>query len=227
MLSGPPDSGRAAAWGPIAGSKVGRLMERVQILLGGGIGSGKSAAGSVFVLLGASVLSADRVAHRVLEPGGEAEAAVAARWPEAVSDGRIDRSRLARIVFEDHAARAELEGLTHPAIARLLAEEVAATPGRVVMVEVPLPVDLLGPGWRWVVVDAPDSLRLARLVARGMSREEARSRMAAQPTREQWLARAELVVDNSGDWQLLEEGCRRAWEVIRSWQGRAGLRLDR
>ncbi len=199
-------------------------MERVRVLLGGGIGSGKSAAGSLFSLLGASVLSADRAAHRVLGPGGAAESEVAARWPSVVAGGRIDRARLAEIVFSDTGARTELELLTHPAIGRVLAEEVAAIPTGVVMVEMPLPVNLLGPGWRWVVVDAPDRLRLDRLVARGLSREEAQRRMAAQPSQEEWLARADVVVDNSGDWALLEEECRRAWDAIRGWQGRPGDR---
>jgi len=197
-------------------------MDRVRVLLGGGIGSGKSAAASLFSLQGASVLSADRAAHRVLEPGGDAQAAVAARWPSVVADGRIDRARLAEIVFGDAGARTELESITHPAIGRLLAEEVAAAPPGVVMVEMPLPVDLLGPGWRWVVVDAPDPLRLDRLVARGLGREEAQRRMAVQPSREEWLARAHVVVDNSGDWALLEDECRRAWEVIRGWRGGPG-----
>jgi dephospho-CoA kinase len=191
----------------------------VRVLLGGGIGSGKSAAGALFSLLGASVLSADRAAHRVLEPGGAAEAAVAARWPSVVAGGRIDRARLAEIVFTRAEALAELESFTHPAIGRLLAEEVAAASTRVVMVEMPLPVDLLGPGWRWVVVDAADETRLDRLVARGLSREEADRRMAAQPSRDEWLARADVVVDNSGDWARLEAECRRAWQVIGEWAG--------
>lgn len=190
-----------------------------RVLLGGGIGSGKSAAGAQFSLLGASVLSADRAAHRVLEPGGAAEAAVAARWPSVVGGGRIDRARLADIVFTRPEARAELESLTHPAIGRLLAEEVAAASTRVVMVEMPLPVDLLGRGWRWVVVDAPDEVRRDRLVARGLSPEEASRRMAAQPSRDEWLARADVVVDNGGDWARLEAECRRAWQVIGAWAG--------
>ncbi len=123
----------------------------------------------------------------MLEPGGEAAGAVAARWPGVVVGGRIDRSALAAVVFADAAARAELEAITHPAIARLLAAQVAEAAGEVVLVEMPLPIDLLGPGWRWVVVDAPDEVRLARLVARGMEAGDAARRMAAQPSRADWL----------------------------------------
>jgi dephospho-CoA kinase len=193
------------------------VIDQARVLLGGGIGSGKSAAASVFALLGAVVLSADRAAHRALEPGGGAAAAVAARWPEAAPGGRIDRRALAELVFEDPEALAELESLTHPVIAEVLAGEAAAARSRVVVVEVPLPIDLLGPGWRWVVVDAPDDLRLTRLVERGMSRPEARQRMEVQPSRAEWLERADLVVDNRGSLAALEAECLEAWKVILQW----------
>jgi dephospho-CoA kinase len=83
-----------------------------------------------------------------------------------------------------------------------------------VLVEMPLPVPLLGSDWRWVVVDAPDDVRLARLVARGMAPDDAARRMAAQPSRGEWLARADLVVDNAGSLEDLEAACRRAWPAI-------------
>jgi len=138
-----------------------------------------------------------------------------------VRDGRIDRAALAAVVFADAAARAELEAITHPEIRRMLEAQVAEAPPGVVVVEMPLPVDLLGPGWLWLVVDAPDEVRLARLVARGMTADEARLRMEAQPSREEWLARAELVVDNSDGLGHLEAECRRAWEAIGRWQAPA------
>jgi dephospho-CoA kinase len=193
------------------------MTAQTRVLLGGGIGSGKSAAASVFSLLGAAVYSADRAAHGVLEPTGEAAAGVAARWPEAVVDGHIDRRALAQMVFGDTAALAALESLTHPAIARVLAAEVESARARVVVVEMPLPIDLLGAGWRWVVVDAPDDLRLKRLIGRGMTREEALRRMEAQPAREEWMEHADLVVDNRGTLADLEEECLQAWKVILQW----------
>jgi dephospho-CoA kinase len=193
------------------------VTDSARVLLGGGIGSGKSAAAAFWSMWGAAVLSADRAAHRVLEPEGSAAAAVSARWPGAVVEGRIDRRTLAAIVFRDATALAELESLTHPAIARLLAEEVAGAAAPVVVVEIPLPIELLGSGWRWVVVDAPDRVRLARLEARGMGRDEALRRMGAQSTRGEWLARAELVVDNGGDLAHLETECRWAWGVMLGW----------
>lgn len=185
--------------------------------LGGGIGSGKSTAAAIFSALGAAVVSADRAAHAVLEPGGEAAGAVAANWPGVLVDGRIDRSTLAALVFADPAARAELEAITHPAIGRLLVAQVAGLPGEMVLVEMPLPIALLGPGRPWVVVDAPDEVRVARLIARGMEPGDAARRMAAQPSRAEWLARADLVVDNGAGLGHLDAECRRAWEVILGW----------
>jgi dephospho-CoA kinase len=195
------------------------MAASIRALLGGGIGSGKSTASALFSSFGAEVFSADAATHAVLEPDGAAFPAVAARWPTAVVAGRIDRKALAAIVFSNPLAREALERITHPAIGRLLAERVAPIARGVVLVEMPLPKDLLGPGWRWVVVDAPDEVRLARLVERGMTAEEAGKRMAAQPSREEWLAKADLVVDNAAGPDHLSEECRRAWQAMQAWVG--------
>jgi dephospho-CoA kinase len=184
-------------------------------LLTGGIGSGKSQAAEVFRSLGAVVVSADAAAHRVLEPGTPAAGAVAARWPEAVVEGRIDRSRLGRIVFADHESLAELESITHPEIGRILAREVeAAGPAPLVLLEIPLPDAGAGEGWPRVVVDAPEDVRIFRLRLRGMEPAEIAERMAAQPDREGWLAMADEVLDNGGDLEQLERECRRVWGVL-------------
>jgi dephospho-CoA kinase len=183
-------------------------------LLTGGIGSGKSTAAGVFTALGARVVSADEAGHRVLEPGGAAERRVAERWPGAVRSGRIDREILGGIVFSDPAQRRELEAITHPAIRELVSAEVAAATGPLVLLEVPLPVDPLGSGWPRIVVDAPDRVRTGRLVARGMDPDEIARRMAAQPSREEWLAIADHVLDNGGDLVQLERECRRVWPRV-------------
>jgi dephospho-CoA kinase len=194
------------------------MTPAARALLGGGIGSGKSTVAALFASRGAAVLSADRAAHAVLEPGTAAAAAVALRWPEVLAGNRIDRGALAQIVFSDAAARHELEAITHPAVRRLLADQAAEQEAEVLLVEMPLPIDLLGPGWPWVVVDAPDEVRLARLVARGMTAEDASRRMAAQPSREHWRQRADLLLDNGAGLDHLEAECRRAWAIIRGWQ---------
>lgn len=183
--------------------------------LTGGIGAGKTAAAAAFADIGAAIVSADHAGHRILAPGGEAEAAVSARWPEVVIDGAIDRRALGRLVFDSPAALFELESITHPAIGKMVASEVAAA-GEVplVLVEIPLPVDILGAGWPRVVVDAPEDLRIFRLRIRGMEPEEIAGRMAAQPLRDEWLALADHVIDNSGGPEELVLECLRVWHAL-------------
>lgn len=184
-------------------------------LLAGGIGSGKTTAGAVFETLGALVIAADRIGHAVIGPQGEAFAAVAARFPEALVGGAIDRSRLAATVFASRRELQALEEITHPAIRGRIAEQVGEADG-VVLVEVPLIGDFLGPGWGRIVVDAPVPVRLERLEAQGMTREDAEARMGVQPTRGEWLASADLVVDNRGDLAALERECGAVWSRITS-----------
>jgi dephospho-CoA kinase len=149
----------------------------------------------------------------VLEPEGPAFEAVARRWPGTVVDGVIDRSRLAAIVFNDPGQLAELEAMTHPHIRRIILAMVEGAEGPVA-VEVPLLSDFLGAGWTRVVVDAPDEVRLQRLLARGVDPGDARARMRAQPSREQWLAGADVVVDNSGDEDHLMAEAERLAETL-------------
>ena len=183
--------------------------------LSGGIGAGKSAAAAVFRRLGAAVIDADDAAHRVLEPGGAAAAAVADRWPDSVVDGVIDRRRLGRLVFGEAGAISELEAISHPAIRALLTDEVAgAGPAPLILVEVPLPVDPIGEGWPRIVVDAPEDVRIFRLRLRGMEPDEIAGRMAAQPRREEWLRLADHVIDNGDGFEELEPECRRVWALL-------------
>lgn len=187
----------------------------VRALLGGGIGSGKTTAAGILAGMGAAVVSADEAGHRVLESGGPAARAVAARWPEVVVGGRIDRRLLGRVVFSDTEALRELESITHPAIRCLVQEQVGeAGPAPLVVVEVPLPIGLFRGGWVRLVVDAPDDVRMARLRARGMEPEEIADRMAVQPDRETWLASADLVIDNGVGLDDLAAECRRVWAEL-------------
>ncbi len=140
--------------------------------------------------------------HRVLEPAGKAFASVANRWPEVVRDGVIDRGRLAGIVFADPGQLRELESLTHRHIFGTIQGELEGFDGMAV-VEVPI-IDT-GLDWPRMVVDAPDDVRFERVLERGMSREDARARMASQPSREQWLASADLVIPNPGTREELAE----------------------
>jgi dephospho-CoA kinase len=195
----------------------------VRAILSGGIGTGKSTAGDIFAALGAEIVSADEMGHRVLEPGGEAYEAVASRWPDVVDPwGGIDRRALGRIVFADPGRLAELESVTHPAIRSRILSIVDGSEAPAVLVELPLARDLLGDGWRRIVVDAPVEVRRSRLRARGMDDDEIEGRMAAQPGREAWLAWADHVVDNSSDIDHLGRECLRVWEELTGGSGPVG-----
>ena len=161
------------------------------------------------------MISADAAGHRVLDPGGLAEAEVAERWPAAVVDGRIDRRILGRIAFSEPGSLADLESITHPAISRLIVAEVdAAGEVPLIVVEMPRPLDFLGAGWVRIVVDAPEEQRIFRLRLRGLEPEEIAGRMAAQPSRDEWLAMANHVIDNSQDLRHLQDECDRVWRAL-------------
>lgn len=191
------------------------------VALTGGIGSGKSTVAALLRAHGAIVVDADAIAREVVEPGSPALAEIAEAFGPGVlgEDGSLDRQALGRIVFADPRQREALEAITHPRIAARSAELIAAAPsGSVVVYDMPLLVEHGGEGLRsWdavVVVDAPDDIRLARLVGRGMSAEDARSRMAAQASREARLAVADYVVDNSGRVEDLAGQVDRLWAEL-------------
>jgi dephospho-CoA kinase len=169
----------------------------------GGIGAGKGVVARLFAELGFTVITADLVGHAVLEPGGAAFDEVARRWPSVVVDGRIDRSRLAAVVFADADELEALESMTHPAILSAIGERVSVAPGPVV-VEVPVPL-ALGDDWHRVLVDADEELRVERAVARGGEAADVRRRVAAQPDRAAWLDWADQVILNEGTLEDLGE----------------------
>jgi len=184
--------------------------------LTGGIGSGKSEVARRLRALGAVVIDADAIAREVVEPGQPALTEIAARFGTEVlhADGTLDRAALARIVFADHAALADLNTITHPRIVQRSAELITAAPDQAVVVyDMPLLVET-GLAERYdlvVVVDAPDEVRLDRLMRRGMDRQDAARRMAAQADRERRLAFADVVIDNGGPLAALEPQVRALW----------------
>jgi dephospho-CoA kinase len=187
--------------------------------LSGGIGSGKSTVAAMLRARGAVVVDADALARDVVEPGTPGLAAVVARFGDGVMapEGSLDRAALAAIVFADPAALADLEAITHPLVAERAAALLAAAPtGSVVVYDVPLLVekDLARAYDRVVIVDAPDDVRVERLVVRGMSRPDALARMAAQAPRAERLAVADDVLDNTGDESALQAQVDRLWAAL-------------
>lgn len=189
-----------------------------RFVLSGGIGSGKSSAGEIFSSLGAVVFSADDFARRVLAPGSEATERVIELWPEVASGGAIDRIELGRLVFGSPEQLHALESITHPPTRRDLLDAMAEVPeSEVVIVEMPILRDWFD-GWMTVVVDAPEGIRVARVLARDdrLVESDIRAIMARQPSRSEWLLAADFVIDNSADEKTLERGCRAVWERLTS-----------
>ena len=175
-----------------------------RLIIGGGIGTGKSAVCLFLAQRGFEVLEADRVGHAVLAEDPTVVGLVALRWPETLVEGSIHRARLARIVFEDPAQLRELEAITHPTIRHRIRRWANDQEGRPAAVEIPVLADLTGPGWKRITVDAPAAVRIGRLRGRGMSGHDIETRMASQPTRKEWLTVADVVLDNSGTPDMLE-----------------------
>jgi dephospho-CoA kinase len=119
-------------------------------------------------------------------------------------------------VFTDLDQLRELEAITHPAIGCTIETCAAGAGDLPVVVELPLLRRMLGDGWIWVVVDAADELRLERAVARGGDADDVRRRMAAQPTRAEWLADADHVITNDGDLESLAGQVQALWDLVTS-----------
>lgn len=196
------------------------------VALTGGIGAGKSAVADLLAECGAHVLRSDDLAREVVAVGSEGLAAVVARFGAGVllPDGALDRSALARIVFHDSQARHDLEAITHPRVRTLTGERIAqagAAGAGIVIVEIPLLVESTRAGDfdAVVSVEAPVPVRLARLVSRGLSEDDARARMANQATDEQRRAVADYVLTNDGDRGHLRDQVTVLWGSLRRRAG--------
>jgi dephospho-CoA kinase len=190
----------------------------LKIGLTGGIASGKSVVASRLKERGAVLVDADALARDVVEPGTEGLDRVVAEFGRDVldADGRLDRPKLGALVFGDPARLAALNGIVHPLVrSRAAAIVEAAAEDAVVVQDIPLLVET-GQGSDFhlvLVVDAPDNVRVQRMLEhRGMTEDTARSRMAAQATREERLAAADVVLDNSGTVQHLLDMVDRLWD---------------
>ena len=190
----------------------------------GGVASGKSLVAKQFAELGAALLDADQAGHDALRLP-HVELAVRQRWGTEVfgADGRIERARLARIVFAPppHGSqeRKYLEELTHPEIGRMLRREVdelAASGSVAAMLDAPL---LLEAGWdrmcdALVFVEVPREVRLSRALARGWSEEEFAAREGAQESLDLKRSRADVIIDNSGPPEETRRQVERSWRYL-------------
>ena len=191
-----------------------------RIALTGGIASGKSSVAELLAERGAVIIDSDVSAREVVAPGTPGLAAIVERFGEGVlrADGALDRPALGAIVFADPAARADLEAITHPRIrARADALRAAAPEGAVVIDVIPLLVEagLVGRFDEVIVGDVPEEVQGERLRRRdGFTRDEAMARLAAQASRDDRLAVADHVVDNTGTPAELEASVDALWRRL-------------
>lgn len=173
--------------------------------LTGGIGSGKSTAAKLFGVLGAAVVDTDAISHALTGPGGSAIPAIREAFGVELlrSDGALDRDRMREAVFSNPAARKRLEGILHPLIRQEAEQQAGSALAPYVVLVVPL---LLETGsyralvQRVLVVDCDPQVQTARVMARsGLARDAVIAIMRAQVGREQRLACADDVIDNSTD----------------------------
>lgn len=172
--------------------------------LTGGIGSGKSAAASLFEQAGIPVVDTDAIAHELTGPGGAAIEAIRAEFGPLflAKDGSLDRAAMRALAFSDPAARVRLERILHPRIRDMAAARVAAAASPYVILMVPLLVESgidRSRTQRVLVVDCPEEMQIARVRARsGLAETEIRRIIASQVPRRIRLEAADDVIDNSG-----------------------------
>lgn len=195
--------------------------------LTGGIGSGKSTVSALLAAKGAVVVDADAIVRDVQQPGTPVFAAMVERFGPGIvaPDGGLDRAAVADLVFNDAEALADLNAIVHPAVGAAIMGrmEQLGTTDEVVVLDVPLMVESKNayPVAGLLVVDVDPEVAVRRLVEhRGMREPDVRARMARQATREERLARADRVIDNSGTPDDLGAQVEEVWDWI------AGLPRD-
>lgn len=191
--------------------------------LTGGIGAGKSTVASLLAERGAVILDADQVARDVVEPDQPAFTALVERFgPEIVgADGRLDRQALADRAFATDEAREALNAITHPAVHAEFGRRMVEAPAdAIVIMDVPLLVESNTAAERGyevvIVVEAPEDLRLDRLVGRGLDRDDAAARMRSQASDEERRAVATHLIDNATDHAALVTQVDALWADLQS-----------
>ena len=194
------------------------------ILVGltGGIGSGKSTISSLLEGKGAIIIDADAIVREVQLPGSAVLAELAAKFGPGVlaADGSLDRQAVANIVFTDPDALKALNAIVHPAVGKEMNRRMIEqrTTDHVVILDIPLLTENPREGLQGkIVVDVPVEVQVERLVQyRGFDEADARARISRQATREQRLATADFVVDNSGDLADLQPQMDKLWLWLNS-----------
>jgi len=188
----------------------------LSVAVTGGIGSGKSTVSTALAGLGAVVIDSDVLAREVVGPGTPGLAAIADAFGAGVigGDGALDRAGLARIVFTDPAARATLEGITHPLVRARAAQIGRDAPADAVVVnDIPILTTLaVAATFHLVVgVQAAEDVRVARLIGRGLAEPDARARIAAQIGDDERASLCDVLLHNDGDQPQLIASVANLW----------------
>lgn len=201
------------------------MTAMTRIALTGGIASGKSMVADEFARLGAVIVDADLLAREVVAPRSPGLERIVQRFGAGMlnEDGTLDRARLGDLVFVDDDARADLNAIVHPLV-RERSEELfaAAPPGSVVIEVIPLLVEtgLHQAFDHVIVVDAPTEVQVRRLMQRsGLTADQARTRVRIQANREDRIAAADWVIDNSGDQASTVRQVEDIWPVLQQLSG--------
>ncbi|MXP49385.1 dephospho-CoA kinase [Pantoea sp. Eser] len=174
------------------------------IALTGGIGSGKSSIARQFAALGVDIIDADLIARKVVEPGTPSLQAIEARYGAVIltEQGTLDRARLRDIIFQTPEEKSWLNALLHPLINARTQQLIAAASSPYVLWVVPLLVEnqLQHQADRVLVIDVDEGTQIARTQQRDqLSLAQVQRILAAQATRQQRLACADDIIDNSGE----------------------------
>ena len=214
--------------GPVRVRATLATVRSLRVGLTGGIGSGKSEVSRRLASYGAVVIDADAVAREVVAPGTPGLAEVISQFGQEVlrADGTLDRDRLGELVFADESLRKKLNAIVHHRVGERMAElEREAGEAAIIVFDIPLIAEnnLAGGFDLVVVVDVPARVQIERLMReRGMPRAAAEARMQAQASREERLAIATIVVDNSGSLAELDREVGELWtELRRRWRAAA------
>jgi dephospho-CoA kinase len=192
----------------------------MRVGLTGGIASGKSTVSELLAGFGAVIVDSDKIAREVVEPGTPGLAQVVAEFGPSVltESGALDRAKVGEIVFADEGARGRLNAIVHPLVGARSAEleEAGRAAGKLVVNDIPLLVEVgYAPFFdEVIVVDVPVETQVERAIARGMTEIDARARIAAQASREERLAAATYVIDNTGSLDDLRKRVREIYDAL-------------
>jgi len=204
--------------------RAGSLCGRKALVIGltGGVATGKTTVARMFKALGAKVLSADEIVHELVQPGSNVWRAVVDEFGDRIlgEDGRIDRRKLAEIVFGDRQRRLRLEAITHPPVLELLAAEAKRfrdTGRGVLILEIPLLFETASARLvdKVLVVTAEQETQIRRLEKRySLTREEAKLRIRSQLPMSEKIRHADWVVSTEGALRSTREQVERVWTTI-------------